>query len=745
VVGSEPAPGGQESRLFDTVQSRLLPPRRRSDLVDRRRLVTAFGGRAQPVVLVSAPAGYGKTIALTQWLDADSRPASWLLLRADDDDRVVLLTYLALALQKVAPVDDEVLELLRLAVPPVEERVLPALGDALAAAPPFLLVLEDGERMTQPASWKVVEFLADSLPEGAQLALASRTDPPLPLARWRAAGSLAEFRTAQLAFDDVEARELLARHDAAADDRTVDCLLDATGGWPTALYLKALAARDAAPGEVRDRLCNDEREVEQYFVSEVLDQQSPDLQEFLLRSSVLERLEPGPLQVVTGRDDAPDVLLGLERTNLFVASGDEPHPTFRYQRLFADLLLSELARRHPDEDRRLHALVAEWFRDHDDPEQAIQHYLAAGQVRAAADIVAATWPRLWRRGQQETARRWLAWFSDEQIREYPPLTLTAGWVFSAGIDVALGERWALAACSVRAGDDPSPDGAVSLRSSQLLLRATLALDGITQMRADAERAVRLELARGTSWYAEAHMILGVARWLSGARRRAVRPLERAASEGMIFNQSAELAALGTLGLVAMDDGDWARAAEHVARARFRLNELGFGTMRRSLPILYADARLAAHDGRQVGELTAEIGLVMEQMVPHPWLTLVGCVVLGEACVECGDHAAARRWSALADEVLEGYPDAGILRGRIERLSQALERAAHGQSLTPAERRVLDLLPTHLSEARIAAELCVSQNTVKTHLRGVYRKLGAGNRAEAVERAHELGLLRHQEH
>jgi len=704
-------------------------------------LVSSLLGLDQRVVLLSAPAGYGKTIALSQWLAAYPRPASWLYLEADDDDPVVLLTYLALALAAVAPVDDELLELLRLPAPPLNERVLPSLATALATAPPFLLVLEDCELMTGDHSWAMVEFLAEHLPPGGQLALSSRTDPPLPLPRWRAAGELAEIRAERLAFDRGEIASLLAEHEIDADEETLDALTAVTGGWPVAVYLSMLAARDARPEELPGRLRANGRGIEEYFVAEVLDREPADVQEFLLRSAILDPLEPGPVQAVTGRVDAPGLLAGLARANLFVSADEEPYEIYRYQELFADLLRTELQRRHPGEKARLHAVAAAWFQEHGDLDQTIRHFVAGGRIDDAADLAASSWPRLWRRGQQETARRWLRAFTDEQVLDRPGLTLAAGWVYSAGADVTLGWRWALAACNVRVGDEPSPDGASSLRSSQLLLRATIAPDGVTRMRADAEEAARLESRPGTSWHVDAQMILGVARWLTGARRRAEHPLELAATQGVVFNQSSELSALGSLALVAIDEGDWARAAEHVARARARLAELGFGTMRRSLPMLFAEALLGAHGGERVGELTADIGLVIDEMVPHPWLVLTGQVLLGEACVTCGDLTVARRWSAQADQTLTTYPDAGILRGRAQRLSQALERAAHGESLTPAERRVLVLLPTHLSEGRIAEELSVSPNTVKTHLRGVYRKLGAANRAEAVERARELGLLK----
>ena len=226
------------------------------------------------------------------------------------------------------------------------------------------------------------------------------------------------------------------------------------------------------------------------------------------------------------------------------------------------------------------------------------HLQAAGEVAEAGDLVAASWPAMWSRGQAETVRRWLESFTDQQILRHKPLTLTAGWIYTALDAGELGARWGKAACTAVMTDDPSPDGAASLRSSQALLRATVAPAGVKRMREDAELAARLEKAPDTSWYADAHVALGVARWLSGAAQRALSPLTVAARQGSVHNPSAELAALGYLALIAVDEGDWDGAAEYEARATTRLAELGFGTNRRCLPMLLARVQPARARGRR---------------------------------------------------------------------------------------------------------------------------------------------------
>jgi LuxR family maltose regulon positive regulatory protein len=530
------------------------------------------------------------------------------------------------------------------------------------------------------------------------------------------------------------------------DDATLDALLEATEGWAAGLYLATLAGRGARDPGTRGswlaRIRGDRREIADYLATEVLERQPADLQEFLLRTSILEHVGTAECRLLTGREDAHDVLASLAGENLFVVPLSGRGGVYRYHHLFAEFLRAELRRRDPEEAGRLNRMAAKSFFDRGDEDQAVRHWLAAGDVRRAADTVARVWPAMWSRGQLETVRRWLEGFSDEQILAHPGLTLAAGWVLTALSDARLGQRWGQAAASARVGDEPSPDGAVSLRSSQALLRATLGLDGVKRMREDAELAARLECVPGASWFADAQGILGVALWLSGAERRAEAALERAAREGAVSNASAELAALGTLSLIAADRGDWEAARDFADRAAVCLDESGFGTRRRSLPMLLARARLLAREADPgLAEVEERVVRVLERMVPHPWMTLLADVMLGEALLEAGSIRAAQGWSRRAVELLRHYPDPGILGPRAEHLRRAVEEAAGAEPLTPAERRVLELLPTHMSETQIAEQLFVSRNTVKTHLRGVYRKLGVTSRAEAVERARDFGLLK----
>jgi LuxR family maltose regulon positive regulatory protein len=691
-----------------------------------------------------APAGTGKTTALRQWSAVDGRPTAWVQLDPSDDDPVVLLIYLVRALRAIVAIDPGVEASLGLAVPPVRERVLPLLADALAGAPSFVLVLDDAHLLQSARCWDIVAFVLHNLPPGAQLALGTRSDPPFPLARLRASAELAEFRVQQLALDRAETVELVRLHGCEPDDGAVDALLSATEGWATGLQLACLAAGGRPLEEWLPRVRGERREIAAYLTSEVLDGQPAEVQDFMLETSVLSELTPALCKLVTRRDDAGRLLARVAREELFIVPlGDGAHE-YRYHHLFAEMLEAELEARRPGERQVLHRRAAAWYAAHADPDAEVRHLLAAGESVAAGDVVAAAWPGMWNRGQSETVRRWLASFDDRQILSHQALMLTAGWVYTALDDGKLGERWGTAACGALMDEAPSPDGAASLRSSQALLRATIAPGGVRRMREDAELAAGLETTPGTSWYADAQVTLGVARWLSGSAQRALHPLAVAAREGSVYNPSAELAALGYLALIAVDETEWETAAEYEARATARLAELGFGTHRRCLPMLLARAKLLARRpdaaAAAVDAAAADVDHLLRHIAPHPWMSLLAHSVLGEVALERGGTAAAEAHASAAAARLERYPDAGILRRRAERLRGAVEHARAIEPLTPAERRVLELLPTHLTDGQMAEQLFVSHNTVKSHLKSVYRKLEVSSRADAVQRARETGLL-----
>ena len=235
---------------FRPLRSKLRPARSHLPLVHREALVDALARTRAPLILVSAPAGAGKSTLLSQFAGADVRPVAWAQLDEGDNDPIVLLTYLALALDAVSPVDEEMFPLLRARVPPVDERILPGLAEVLARAPAFLFVLDDAHLITSAECWRILGFIASRLPDGCHLLIGTRTDPPLPLARLHAAGRLTEYRMMDLAMTRDEARRLLELYGRSADGPALDDLMRQTEGWVTGLCLALLAGDGGSPREL---------------------------------------------------------------------------------------------------------------------------------------------------------------------------------------------------------------------------------------------------------------------------------------------------------------------------------------------------------------------------------------------------------------------------------------------------------------------------------------------------------------
>jgi LuxR family maltose regulon positive regulatory protein len=726
---------------FQPLPSALRPPRITLDLIERQALVATLATAYAPLVVVSAPAGWGKTTVLQQWSDGESRPHAWLQLDAAHNDPLGLLVAVAAALGQVAPVDPMVAQWTRLAAPPVRERILPSLQASLERASSFLLVLDDAHLLTDKVGWEIVEVLLRAFPSGAQLALGTRTQPPLPLARLRAGTGLLEVGHTELALDARETAELLHLRGLDVDEQTAAALQTTTEGWAAGISLAALVCDGPRTANRLAAIRGDQRDIARYLTTEVLERQTPEVREFLLQTSIVECLSASLCRAVTGDDDAGATLTRLAHDNVFLASLDDNGTWYRYHQLFAELLRSELERRAGARLPELHRRAADWCEDHDQLEDAVRHRLAAGEVNKAAAIVCRAYITYSGQAQIETIRRWIELFSDEQILSDVPLTLTAGWVASMTGDARTGRLWENAALSERVDDSLMPDGTATQRASQAALRAGVAPDGVRHMREDAELAATLVTESHPAYRSATNTILGVARWLSGDTPRAQAALQRAVEVGAAFNVIAEIGALGYLALVLADEGRWGEAEIYAEQAERRFAESELGLIGPMLVVPVAQERMLAHRSAPAAEGQVEtVARAFDHTSTPAWMAVTMVVVLAEAALERGDLKEVERWTASGMMTLRTWPDTGILRGRLDRLRRAVEERRLAGHLTPAERRVLAQLATHRPETEIARTLQISQNTLKTHVRGLYRKLDVHSRSEAVERAREIGLL-----
>jgi LuxR family maltose regulon positive regulatory protein len=396
-------------------------------------------GAESALTLVSAPAGFGKTTLLAEWLAvvaAGGRSVAWLSLDQRDNDPALFWTYVVAALNTGAPGDGAgALSHLQPPQPPNEAGLVALLNDLDAISNDVVLVLDDYHVIDARDVQDGMAFLLEHLPPQIHLVIASRTDPPLPLARLRGRGELAEIRAADLRFTPSEAaaylNEVMGLVLTAAD---VAALEGRTEGWIAALQLAALSmqGREDTAAFI-DGFAGDDRYIVDFLAEEVLQRQPEHVQHFLLQTSILDRLS-GPLcDAVTGQDGGKAKLTALERGNLFLVPLDDRRQWYRYHQLFADVLHARLLDEQPDDVPELHRRASGWLEKNGERSEAIRHALAAADFERAADLVELAIPAMRRSRQEAAVHRWLELLPDEVVRVRPVLRVGfAGALLSRG-------------------------------------------------------------------------------------------------------------------------------------------------------------------------------------------------------------------------------------------------------------------------------------------------------------------------
>jgi LuxR family transcriptional regulator, maltose regulon positive regulatory protein len=443
---------------------RVPSPRRR--LVARARLteqLLSAPGSMPRLVLVSAPAGFGKTTLLTQWLTSGGHDAAghgptaqharvaWLSLDANDSEPRRFLTRLVAALQVTSPdVGADALALLDTdRALPTDAVLVSLVNDLDGLSGPTVLALDDYHVIEEPAVHESVQFLLDHALPRVTLAITTRADPPFPLARLRSRGELLELRASDLRFTPEEAEaflnevmglDLAPAHVAALDDRTE--------GWAAGLQLAALAARSRSRGGDADGVDNfvnaftgSHRFVLDYLVEEVLAGQPDDARRFLLDTSVLQQITGALCDAVTGSDGGQQTIEALERGNLFVIPLDDQRRWYRYHHLFADALRSRLLAQAPDRVPGLHQAASRWYAENGMLADAVTHALAGGDAAQAADLVELALPGLSKRREDRTLRRWTRAISEHEVRRRPLLATSRAWTCLSGGDFEGVEAW----------------------------------------------------------------------------------------------------------------------------------------------------------------------------------------------------------------------------------------------------------------------------------------------------------------
>ncbi len=698
-----------------------------------------------------APAGYGKTTLLAQWAECKRPRLAWVSADNRDNDLAVLLSYLAVAIDRVERIDPAVFR--ALASPGQAVSAVPQLASAIASLRrPIALALDHAEAISNPECLDAIAELALSMTAGSQFAIASRSNLELRAARLRAQGGIAEISAEDLAMGRPEASALLAAAGVDLEGGGIEEIMRRTEGWPAGLYLAALAMKAGSPGtDAGFSFTGDDHYMGDYLRYEFLDRVSRAEVTFLTRTSILERMS-GPLCDATlGKKGSTRVLEQLESRNLLVIPLDRRRDWYRYHQLFRELLYAELQRREPDVIPKLHSRAAEWYEANAMPEAAIEHGQAAGDANLVARLVLNNMQPVWAGGRVDTALRWIDWLEDKTwVEHYSAIAVHGALIFALLGQPGGAERWAGAA--ERSADEHSssaevlPDGN-TLPGTLAYLRALLCRHGVGEMRHDAQIALP-GLSPASPYRATMLHTEGVSYLLEGDPDRAEPILAHAVDVAMSAGTLPVVAmVLAERGLAAIEREDW-RSAEALAEQALTIVEDGHFDHYWTSALVYAwGARMAAHRG----DITRARQYVGRAARLRPLLTYALPVVSAQTLLELartyialGDSSGAQTVLRQAQDIFQQRPDLGVLPEQAATMRATLGTITSGasgaSSLTTAELRLLPLLPTHLTLSEISQRLFVSRNTVKTQVTAIYRKFGVSTRSEAIGRMHELGLL-----
>jgi len=689
--------------------------RTRDGLVRRTTLVRRLAGaRNARLVVIVAPPGYGKSSLLAEWSEHDARPFVWL---GRD------------ALESVDP-----------------RSTADAILGSAEGCGEFVAVLDDAHLASPRVVRDLLEMLLAELPDGATVAVSSRTEPPLPLGRLRARRSLIEVRLPDLAMMPADASLLLRQAGLDADFTTVQALVRRTEGWPAGLYLAALSVGEQADvAGALGRLRGDDHQLAEYFRDEVLSALPSDLTEFAVRTSVLDELSGPVCDAVLESRGSALMLKRLEKTLPLLQPLDPAHELFRWHGLFRDALGAELRRTEPELVQAFHARACAWYEAHGETDQAIAHAVYARDLVHTGDLLWASIVAYVTQGRNEIVQRWLAGFTRDELGSYAPLALAAAHSFLAAGNAAEARHLAVAAAA--AAERSRARGSRSLRAGLAGIEAIVARAGVGGMGEAARRACELE-PEDSPWRPLCLFLRGTALHLSGDPESAVRLLDDGADLSAATAPSVTSLCLAQAAMIAIEQQDWDAAAELTDRAMRVIEEHGLAEYPICALAFAASAATRAHQGR-ADEAKRDLRSGVEQLTVLgdfiPWYGAEARILLAHASLWLADVVGARTLLAEASRLARRTSGAVIFERWFDDAWSYMDELAETSlagpsSLTIAELRILRFLPSHRSFREIASQLGVSANTVKTQAHAVYRKLGAASRSEAVMRASDAGLL-----
>lgn len=721
-----------------------------SGLVHRDGLVDDLtrAGSAS-VVLIVAPAGYGKSTLLAQWADAEERPVVQVRLGPADAEPARMLRRILAAMHEIAPVDAAAFAALETPVPDVTGVVRARLADVMEGlARPMVLAVDDAHEVTSPAGVALLRTMVDHAAPGFTLALFSRrTLSRFPVGRLRAERRLLELGAGDLAMDPGEADALLRRAGVALQPAVVHDLWRHTEGWPAGLYLAALSVRDRADQAAAvARFTGGSRIVSDYLGEEVLARLSDVRLDVLRRAAVLDELDGPRCDAVLGRTGSAALLEELAGDNLLLQPVDGRAGTYRCHGLLREALLARLHRDDPAAEAAAHRRAAMRYREEGDLERAAEHAVSSGDAELTGEVLWEHVPFFCSQGRILATQRWLARLPEAGIASVPTLSMTASASWLTIGDLQRAEHWRLVAFSAmdRASSVPARR---SLEAAGLIIHTAAGTRGVAQMAQDAARAYEIGDVGGP-WRSFACLMRGVACHLAGDPEQARDWLDEGSRRAAVEVPNIDVLCLAQRALVELDEGGVLIAEDLMQRAGRQVTEHHLGEYPTLALAVAVDGLVHARLGRMDEAKSALRDA--EQLLTAlgdfaPWYLAETRIVLARLSMRLADAEQARRLLGEASRAARRVSGAAALGDWIasawrEVDDRAVATMETSVTLTRAELRILRFLPTHLSFREIGLRLHVSTNTVKTQARAVYRKLGVASRSEAVVRARQVGLL-----
>ncbi len=716
-------------------------------MLRRARLLEMLGDEASFTIL-NAAVGYGKTTLVRSWCVERPEAVIWVTLDSADGDPVRLWTHLATAVERLGEgFGRRALSCLGVRGASVESAVDEVMNGLVAYGRRVTIVLDDMHAVRSDASVGSIAQAIERLPTNARLVASTRSDPAIGLGRLRARRGLTEVRARELAFTVDETRELVVREGIGLSSESVELLVERTEGWPAGVYLAALWLRDLRDpnGGVRE-FAGSALQVGEYLADEVLTSLAPEIKDFLVRTSVLGRFTPELCDAVLGREDSVAVLADLAHSNMFLVALDNRGEWYRYHHLFGEVLQLALGR---DAARELRRRAAAWCRAHGLAEDAIEYAAAAGDAEMVAELLVERHLEFIWGGRLRQFLDWVRWLPAELLVQQPVLAGAAA-VAAALLSVPEVEVQQLLGVTDRARRE-RPELWLPYLEVGVEAARSLMIEGgdVGAALIHAHRAVAAARAGADMLSVSALGCLAQAQFFAGeldnARRVATETVGRPDAPGVPDGY------VGVLGLLALMDGEqgrtesaeaWARQALSFARQHYQADSYVASPAHLGLALAcVATGRLDE----------AEREALRGERLRHSPQPTVGhahaLLVLAQVRLARARLARAAGDLERAKRAIAEFPDPGRLPAIAATIEQTLVEArtnAGSRGLaeepSPAELAVLRGLAAGLSRREIGAQLYISLNTVKSHTRELYRKLGARSQVEAVARAEALGLF-----